>query len=96
MASLDFRCVSSATVISDPLKVPPPRMAADSACGAHAPSDGDMHKTSAGAHTHDDGAMHMPSAGESNRITDRHGQGKMAGLCLLSSSPSVNTMLVLL
>ena len=45
-------------------------MLADSACGAHAKSDGVMHKMSAGAHTHDDGATHMTWAGESDGIAD--------------------------
>ena len=46
-------------------------MPADSVCGAHAPSDRAMHKTSAGAHTHEDGAMHTGSLGESDGIADR-------------------------
>ena len=47
-------------------------VAASSACGMHAKSDGTMHKTSAGAHTHRNDTMHMTSGGESDGIADRH------------------------
>ena len=48
-------------------------MPADSACGAHTPSDSAMHKTSTGAHTCDNDAMHTTLLGKSNGIPGRDG-----------------------
>ena len=67
-------------------------MAAGSACGAHAKSDGAMHRTITGVRTHCDGATHMTWAGESDGIANRpsstHGPIGMA----VGSACGVQTM----